>query len=144
MPLFEWGGDLWSPFREMQRELNRLMGRGAESQLVGGSGYPPINIYDGEDHMVVLAEVPGVPMDQLDLSITDDTLVIKGTKPADNVANERYHRRERGSGDFSRTIVLPERVDAEKIQASVSRGVLRIELPKSEASRPKRIAVEGS
>jgi HSP20 family protein len=128
----------------MQRELNRLMGRGAESQLVGGSGYPPVNIYDGEDHMVVLAEVPGVPMDQLDLSITDDTLVIKGTKPADNVANERYHRRERGSGDFSRTIVLPERVDAEKIQASVSRGVLRIELPKSEASRPKRIAVEGS
>lgn len=147
MPLFEWRGDPWSALREMQRELGRLvggLGRGGDSQIVGGSGFPPVSIYDGEDRMVVLAEVPGVPMDNLDLSITDDTLVIRGTKPTDDVAEEQYHRRERGSGGFSRTIVLPDPVKADAISAKLVDGVLRIELPKSEASQPRRIEVSGT
>ncbi|MCG3180192.1 MAG: Spore protein SP21 [Phycisphaerae bacterium] len=145
MPLFDWGGDPWAPLKEMQRELGRLLGRGGgESQLVGGGSYPPVSIYDGEDRMIVLAEVPGVPLSALDLSITDDTLVIKGSKPAPEAARESYHRRERGSGDFSRTVVLPDSVNAEKIKAQLAHGILRIELPKSEASRPRKIDVQSS
>ena len=148
MPLFDWGGDPWAPLREMQRELSRVFGGlargGGASQLVGGSGYPPVSIYDREERMLVLAEIPGVPMEDLELSITDDTLLIKGSKPEDNVPRDSYHRRERGSGTFSRTIVLPDPVDASQIKAQATRGVLRIELPKSEASRPKRIDVQST
>jgi len=143
MPLFDWGNDPWSGLRDVQRELGRLFGgwgRG-ESQLVGGSGYPPVSIYDREDSLVVLAELPGVPMENLDLSITDDTLVIKGSKPEDDVQPDQYHRRERGSGSFSRTVVLPDPVQGEAIKAQLSRGLLRIELPKSEQARSRRISV---
>ncbi len=142
MPLFDWANDPWSGFRDMQRELGRLFGAGrGESRLVGGSGYPPVCIYDRQDALLVLAELPGVPMEALDLSITDDTLVIKGNKPEDDVQRDQYHRRERGSGSFSRTVVLPDPVQGDAIKARIARGVLRIELPKSEQAKSRRISV---
>ncbi len=145
MPLFDWGRDPWAGLREMQRELGRLLGglvRPGDSKLVGGSGYPPVSIFDGPDSMVVLAEVPGVPMDSLDLSLTDDTLIIKGSKPEEDVPQDNFHRRERGSGGFSRTVVLPDPVRADAIKASLARGILRIDLPKSEAAKPRKIGVQ--
>ena len=147
MATFRWPGG-WDPFatvRFMQRELDRWMGRSAygEGQRIGGGVYPPVNVLNGPNDMVVQLEVAGVRREDLDISITGETLAVKGVKqpPADE-EQVRYQRRERGAGDFSRSIVLPDRVDPERIEAKLADGILTIRLPKSEAAKPKQIAVK--
>jgi HSP20 family protein len=145
MAIFRWSNDLdlLSPFRHVQRELERLMGRGTlEGRRVGGGVYPPVNVFNGPEDMIVECEVPGVSQEDISLSITGETLVVKGVKkPAADEEKVVYRRRERGAGDFSRTVVLPDKVDADRVEATLRNGVLAIVLPKSEAAKPKRIAV---
>jgi len=147
MTLFRFPGSL-DPFghlQYMQRELDRLFGRGAgvTHQRIGGGVYPPVNVLNGSDDIVVECEMAGVARDAIDISITGETLVVKGTKPAPASDQDvTYQRCERGSGDFSRTIVLPDRVDADKVEASLAGGILTVRLPKSEAAKPRKIAVE--
>ena len=145
MAIFRWPNnfDPLSGLRQMQRDLERLMGRGAlEGQRVGGGVYPPVNVFNGTDDLVVQCELPGVKREDLDLSITAETLVIKGVKrPFAEEDKVTYQRRERGAGDFSRTIVLPDKVDADRISAALVNGVLTIRVPKSEAAKPKQIRV---
>jgi HSP20 family protein len=133
----------------MHRELERLVARGVggESRSVGGGVYPPVNVFNGPDEIVVECEVPGVKREALDLSITGETLVVKGTKspPVDTDgenADITWQRRERGMGDFSRTVVLPEQVDAENVDAALRAGVLTIRLPKSEDAKPRQIKIQ--
>ena len=148
MALFKWSNN-WDPFagwRHMQRELERLFDRGTGSvgggRSIGGGIYPPVNVFNGQDEIAVECEVPGLVKDQIDLSITGETLVITGTKtPSTDDENARYHRSERGSGDFKRTVVLPDKVDPEKISAKLEYGILTIRLPKSEAAKPKQINI---
>ena len=144
--LFRWpsGLDPLASLRYMQRELERMMGRGlfGETQRIGGGVYPPVNVLDGEDDIVVQCELAGVRREDLDLSITGETLVIKGLKRAsDDEERVRYQRRECGSGEFSRTVVLPDKVDADRTEAKLEAGILTIRLPKSEAARSKQIKV---
>lgn len=145
MATFRWPG--WDPLaglRYMQREMERLFGRLAPGgeQRIGGGVYPPVNVYNGPDELLVQAEVPGVRREDLELSITGETLVIRGEKkPSVEEEKVRYERRERGTGEFSRTIVLPDRVDADRVEAELSAGVLQIRLPKSESARPKQVRV---
>lgn len=145
--LFRWPGN-WDPFaglRVMQRELERLSGRGGfgEGRSIGGGVFPPVNVYNGPTELVVECEVPGVKREDVDLSITGETLVVKGVKhPACDPDGNRYQRCERGSGEFNRTIVLPDRIDPERITAGLVDGILTVRLPKSEAALPKKINVK--
>jgi len=147
MAIFRWPGG-WEGFaglRQIQRELERLVGGGlfGESRRVGGGSYPAVNVLNGREDMIVQAELAGVKREDVDLSITGETLVIKGTKrPAQAEGELRYQRRERGTGDFSRTVVLPDKVNADGVEASLSNGVLTIRLPKSEAAKPRQISVK--
>ncbi|MCD4825873.1 MAG: Hsp20/alpha crystallin family protein [Phycisphaerae bacterium] len=150
MATFRWpnGWDPLAGFRTMQRELEKLSGRtvGA-ARGIGGGVYPPVNVLIGLGEIIVECEVAGMNRDELDLSITGETLKITGTKkpatqePAEGESACRYHRRERGMGDFSRTIVLPEKVDADRISASLETGILTIRLPKFETVAPRHIEV---
>ena len=146
MAIFRWPGG-WSPFgtmRQMHSELERLMGRGGygHAQRIGGGVYPPVNVLNGPEDMIVQCEIAGVAREDIDLSITGETLQIKGVKhPSADEGEVQYQRRERGAGDFSRTIVLPDKVDPDQVDASLVDGVLTIRLPKSEAARPKQIPV---
>ncbi|MCE5327070.1 MAG: Hsp20/alpha crystallin family protein [Planctomycetaceae bacterium] len=145
MAIFRFPGafDPFNSFRYMQRELDRLFGKGmALAQQIGGGVYPPVNVYNGRDDMIVECEMSGVKREDIDISITGETLVIKGVKKAPTEDEVAYQRCERGSGDFSRTIVLPDRVDADKVDASLVNGLLTVRLPKSEAARPKQISVK--
>lgn len=147
MAIFGWPSG-WDPFasmRFMQRELDRLFSRSAygQGQRVGGGVYPPVNVLNGPDNLVVQFEVPGVRREDMDISLTGETLTIKGTKPPSaDESKVRYERRERGSGDFSRNIVLPDRVDPDQVEAKLAGGILTIRLPKSQSARPKQIAVK--
>lgn len=147
MPIFRleasqvpWGGLRW-----LQREVDQLMGASrlfGNSRRVGGGNYPPVNVCNGDAEIIVMAEVPGVASEDLDLSITGETLVIKGVrKPTVERNDVTFQRRERESGQFGRTVILPDKVDAENVTARLADGVLTITLPKSEAAKPKQIAV---
>ena len=144
--LFRWP-DGWDPLgtlRQMQREMDRFLGRSAAAaRRVGGGTYPPVNVFDGPADILVQCELAGVKREELDLSITGETLVIKGTKhPPADAEKLRFLRRERGYGQFQRTIVLPDRVDPDAVEAKLDAGILTIRLPKSEAVRPHQIEVK--
>lgn len=146
MAIFRWGANL-DPFgglRHVQRELSRLHDAWfGESRRIGGGPYPPVNVYDSPGEVLVQCEVAGVEPEDLDVSITGETLTIKGNKkPLPDEENLNFVRRERGSGEFTRTIVLPEAVQADKIDASLSNGIMTIKLPKAEAAKPRKIDIK--
>ena len=142
--------ELRSPFEEleqMRRQIDRafgdLSGRVLRAPIAGV--FPLTNVTEDNDNYYVRAELPGVKADELDLSVTGDSFSISGERriPAEK-ENARYHRREREAGKFSRVITLPSQVDPEKVEARCAEGVLTVVLPKSEAAKPKQIAVKGS
>ena len=104
--------------------------------------YPSVNVVEDNDGVQVVAEIPGVPKEEVKLQLHDGTLqsAVSGKSPAD-VNDAELLRREIRYGSFSRTIQLPENVDAEKVTAEYTNGVLRVTLPKHEASKPKEISI---
>jgi HSP20 family protein len=103
---------------------------------------PAIEVFEKEDKFVVKAELPGMKEEDMDISVADDTLTIKGEKKTESeVKEEDYYCCERSYGSFSHSIALPSNVDAKKIEASYEDGVLEVSLPKAPEVKPKKIAV---
>ena len=135
---------LWREMERLQRDMNQLMG-GMDSRVATPPSFPAMNVWTGDDTAVITAEVPGVSADEIDISVVGETLTLSGErKPEEHEGGVRYHRRERGCGRFSRSIELPFRVDAEKVEAAYDKGILRITLPRAEADKPRKIAVRAS
>lgn len=139
-----------SPFEELERlrmHMDRLLG--AYAGDVPGAAYsgvfPLANLSEDKEAYYVRAELPGIKAEELDISITGNTLSISGERTISaQDENVKYHRREREAGSFSRVITLPGQVDADKVEAQSSNGVLTIVLPKAESAKPKQIAVKAS
>ena len=109
----------------------------------GHRTFPALNVWEEGDKLLAEAEVPGLKMDDLEVTVQGDELTIKGERQADEEEDVTYHRRERGLGRFSRVIRLPVEVNADKVQATLRDGVLTITLPKAEAVLPRKIEVKG-
>ena len=104
---------------------------------------PSVDMYDKKDEIVVKAEVPGIEKENINISISDNTLTIKGeTKKEEEVKEEDYYYSERSYGSFARTLSLPAKVQADKIKASFKNGILEIRLPKAEEAKPKEIKID--
>jgi HSP20 family protein len=136
-----------SPWREMgrlRREVNRLFSDWpARFEPNAAPGYPAVNLWTSKEGAVVTAELPGVHAKDLDISVQDDTLTLRGNCQPDKVGeNATYHRRERCAGTFSRTLRLPFHVEAGAVRAAFKNGVLSISLPRAETDKPIRIAVK--
>lgn len=134
----------WNPLnelRQIQDEMDRLF-----TQAVPRTGeYPPINVWSNEEQVIVQAELPGYAADDIDISVVQNTLTLRGERKPDALKEgEQYHRRERRTGQFVRTVELPFEVDNDKVQADYQAGILSISLPRAEATRPKRIEVKAS
>lgn len=130
-------------FERLQQEVNRLF-----SDFHGPARtqeYPHLNIFTSEDDALVTAEVPGIDPKGLDLSIVGNTLTLRGRREKPQAGEgETYHRNERRYGEFVRSIDLPFKVEADRVEAKYERGVLRVRLPRAESDKPRRIAVQGS
>ncbi len=141
----------WDPFREMiglRSELDRyfnepffnaprLWDRDQKGTTLA------LDVIEDEDAFVVKASVPGVASEEIDVTLTENVLTIKGETTADREIDEqRYHVRERRWGSFYRSVTLPVTVEADKIEAHSENGVLTLRLPKAEAVKPKKIAVK--
>ena len=135
----------WNPWQEIQRlqsEMNHLF---AESDLRSAAEFPPINVFAGEEGLRVFAAVPGVDKNELEVTVVHDTLTLKGSRTQESLKDgESYHRQERGTGKFVRTLQLPFKVEAEAVKASFKNGVLEIELPRAKSERPHKITVESA
>ncbi len=138
---------MYSPWREMarmRRDMNRLLAAPSRWPAWGTApSYPAMNVWTDQDGVVVSAELPGVDPQELDISVQNDTLTVRGSRAPDEVPEGgTYHRRERGSGSFTRSLQLPFQVESDKVQASYQKGVLNIALPRAEADKPKKITVQ--
>jgi len=114
--------------------------RGDEESL--GTWHPMVDIFDDGDKLVIKAELPGIDKKDISIDLKDRVLTLKGERSADNeVKEDRYYRRERTYGRFERSFTLPAGLDPEKIKADYKDGVLKIEVQKPEAEKPKQITV---
>ncbi|MBA4016678.1 MAG: molecular chaperone Hsp20 [Pirellula sp.] len=131
--------------REFDRVVDEFFGPAqAAWQRFGVAGFPSLNIWEESDVLYAEAELPGVKQEDLDLTVVGNQLTLKGRRAPAAPETGTYHRRERAVGEFSRTVVLPYEVDADKVEASLVDGVLNLTLPKSAAAKPRKINVNQS
>ena len=138
------------PFREfatLQDRMNRLFGNvylRDEDVTARGQWMPPVDIYESENHdLVVKAELPDMTREDIEVTVENNTLTLKGTKKfSSDVKEDQYRRVERSYGTFSRSFALPNTVDASKVSAEYKNGVLTVKLPFREEARPRSINVE--
>lgn len=133
------------PLAELWREMERLRDEfgldPAWWPLRGGEVYPAVNVWDAGDALCLEAEIPGVRESDMEIFAVGNELTLRGRRPEPKGEERTYHRRERATDEFSRTITLPVEVDSDKIEASLKDGVLTLRLPKAEAAKPRKITV---
>jgi HSP20 family protein len=151
MAVFRLSGD---PFRELAALRERLdrafdesltrSPRGNE-EIFTGTWVPPVDIYETTDKLVLKAELPGFREDQIHLRFDDGVLTLEGERKFEKeTGDETYHRVERSYGNFQRAFTLPATVAADRIAASFDNGILTVELPKREETKPKQIKIGAS
>lgn len=142
-----------SPFEEMDRFFETMMPRGwmrpfrwewpHMPELAAFDKMPRVDVIDRDNEVLVRAEVPGIDKGNLEVSVTDNTVTIKGSSSHENKEEKGdYFRREISRGSFARTVALPSDVDGSKAKASFKDGVLEITAPKVEKSKRRSIKVE--
>ena len=135
---------VWQEMDRLQREMDRLF-RATSTNRLGTGGYPAMNIWSNEDKAMITTELPGIDLDDIDISVVGDTLTLSGRRvPEELDEDARYHRQERGFGKFTRSIKLPYTVDGDRVEATYKRGVLSISLPRAEADKPRKIQVRSA
>ena len=147
MTLVRWQ-DPFREFARLQDRFNRAFtdayGREEDGLMTSGAWVPPVDIYQNGDHEVVLkAELPDMTREDIDVTVDNGTLTIKGEKRLSNdVKEEAFHRIERRYGSFSRSFSLPQTVDAGRVGADYKNGVLTVRLPLREEAKPRQIKVD--
>ncbi len=150
MALVRWRGRDWDPFKELfdlHKEISDIFNTSFEALPAKisqeATWLPSLDISEDKDSVVIKMDLPGVKQQDIDISISADTLTVKGErKKEEEVKNKNYHRIERFYGTFARSLRLPSYVDTNKVKASYKDGVLEILLPKTESAKPKQIKVE--
>ena len=106
---------------------------------------PAMDLIEADDHFVLKADLPGLAEDDVAIEVQDNVLTISGSREAEHERKEKgWYRLERSYGSFSRSLTLPDGVDAEKVEANFDRGVLEIRVPKPEERKPRRISIGGT
>ena len=134
-------------YSQMRDEVNQLFNSAflnmpAASFGATSVGGPAMNVWETEKNYSIEAELPGYAMSDLDITVLDSQVTIKGTRTITAPDGATYLRRERPTGTFTRTWNLPNAVEAEKVEASLTNGVLTVTLPKTAKVQPKRITVK--
>jgi HSP20 family protein len=133
---------VWDPFREMAA-LQRAMNTHLFTPLAQRrSSYPPVQVVDKGETVVVKAEIPGLDKDDIELTVLGNTLTIAGEKKLVSGEGLNYIRHERPHGRFQRLLDMPYSVERDNISASYKDGILTVTMPKAEEAKPKKLSVE--
>lgn len=130
----------------LQNEMNTLFERffGRSFPFIKSTNYPAVNIYHDNENLYITAELPGVKIEDLDITLEEDTLTLKGEKKSLAIEGATYYKKEREEGTFSRVISLPIKIEPEKATASLKNGILTVTIPKAEEAKPKKIEIKVS
>ena len=143
----------WEPVRElhtMQNEMNRLFNTFFDSPAPGNGGgqavarrwIPAMDVVETDEHFVLRADLPGLSESDVKIEVEDNVLTVSGERKAEHEQrSEGYYRVERSFGSFSRSLTLPEGVDADSIQGSFNNGVLEVRIPKPEQHKPRKVQI---
>lgn len=127
--------DAWRDMEQVSNALSRFSRRTS-------CEFPPVNMWVDSESVTVTSEIPGIDVDDIEISVVGKSLVLRGSrKQGELKENESYHRRERWNGRFSKTLELPFNVQADRVDAKFSKGILSITLPRAEAEKPKKIDI---
>lgn len=132
----------WDPWRELsafERQVNDLFGRPGRVATAGWA--PALEAFHTKDDFVVRVEVPGVQPDDIDVSVTDNVLVIRGERHFEDDVDDSFLRRERSYGRFERQVLLPEGTEVDAIKAAFDLGVLEVRIPHPKAKEPTRVPI---
>ena len=136
------GFDPMAELMRLHRQMDRLF---TTPNTSAANEYPAIELWTGEEGIRLQAQLPGVAAGDIDLSVVGDTVTLKGARPdAGPGAPDAYHRRERESGRFVRTIQLPFPVEGDGVRARFRNGVLEVELPRAASDKPRKITVQNA
>lgn len=124
---------------ELNKEMNRVIKTAGVS---GKANWPETNTYENTDEYILVSKVPGIEKDNIDISLKDNSLTIKGVRNKETDENLKRHLDERFSGNFERNFMLNNKIDIENIKAEASDGLLIIKLPKSVEMKPKKIEIK--
>lgn len=141
-----------SALNDLRNQMDRLLldfERGwneprRESSWLGGSAWPRIALYDAGSELRLRAELPGMSEKDLDISVEQSSLTIRGERVAEAPEGYSVHRQERGNRRFARSFTLPCRINAEKATAELKNGILDMKLPKVAEEQPRQIKVRAS
>lgn len=143
MSIFRFTNSPFEDILQLQRALERSISAPFWHDWVSGRGvYPPVNVFEKDDALIVKAEVPGFDKKSFSIEIEGNRLMLTGqreTRPSQESCS--YHRREREQGEFRRVLRLPYAVDREKAKATYTDGVLTINLEKAEAAKRHKVAI---
>jgi HSP20 family protein len=139
----------WFPFfdvgktlEEMDRAFDRA-GRPLGLRSVPRGTFPAINVYQQDDAVLLMAEIPGVEPDSLDLTVLNDSVTLKGRREEKDIPeNNRLYRAERSQGAFARTVTLPEAINPDSVRAQYADGVLKVRMEKAESAKVRKIAIQ--
>lgn len=139
----------FEPFRELttlQDRMNRLFrdtyGDGRDEALTTSNFAPPVDVYEDEHNITLKIEVPGIEEKDIDVRIENNTLTVHGERKFEKEEKEENFRRvERQYGSFTRSFTLPTTIDADKVQATYDKGILKVQLAKKAEAKPKQIKV---
>jgi HSP20 family protein len=138
--------ETWDPFheiRQLQEEMNQTYYAQPKEKTQNKS--PLFNVWSGQDGLVVRSELPGVSLQDISITVEGQDLTIKGSqKPHETKDGEKFIRRERSYGDFSRKVKLPYRVDSEQTEAQFLNGVLTVTLKRPQEDKPRKITVKSA
>jgi HSP20 family protein len=126
---------------EMERSLGSAFGASAGSPASFRRWSPPLDVYQSKDNFTVVIDLPGLRKENIEISLREQKLTVSGDRPLETKTGEEGFRAERYYGRFQRTVQLPAQVNPNEVKASYENGTLKIVLPKSEAAKPKQIAV---
>lgn len=145
MAVFRWR-QTWGSLRDLEREFDRLL----ESIKMPFPGlrlerqYPPVNVYELDAEFLLVAELPGVGAENLDLTVAGGVLTLKGERRGpEGISEDRFRRHERLRGNWQRQLTLPDRVDEDGVSAEFVNGILKIHLPKLPSLKARQIPVVG-
>ena len=149
--MMAWDVTPWKPFRELERvrrEMDRLWDSFFDERLTRRGEevrewLPSVDVAETDKDIVVKAEIPGIDPNDIDISLANDLLTIKGEKKQEKEEKEEnYHLVERSYGVFTRSVRLPGQVQNDRISASYKDGILKVTLPKSEETKKKEIKIK--
>jgi len=141
----------WDPTRQLdtfQSDIDRVFDAFFGGRTANGTTrrwVPAMDLVETDDHLVLRADLPGLDKEDVEIEVKDGVLTISGERRAEHEDSaDGYHRVERAYGRFSRSLSLPQGIDADQVQASFDKGVLEVRIPKPAERKPHRVQIGAS